>query len=278
MTTYFETVLSQIFDRSAEARLSLDEERAAIAAAKDGDESATVALLYAYAPTLRSAAARHRETLGEDARQVAVVGLLEAVRAFDFEKTYDRLAAIVWEYVTDALLGAAGSTLAVPVPPRTLKRFFGVLRRANGDVAAAALIAPDHDLSREAFYAILGAVRVESLEVGQDEDRGDRGPTPEPEYVPLWDNATAIEVEDRLLVEAAFDAVDPEEEEVCRYAYGFVSGEALSDAGVVHAVSVRDLGADAVAEGQTILSRATVQRSRVSALGKMREALAVDLD
>ena len=62
----FQAILSDIFDRGAEQRLSLEEERETIHAAKSGDEAATVALLYAYAPALRNAVARYTEALGAD--------------------------------------------------------------------------------------------------------------------------------------------------------------------------------------------------------------------
>ncbi len=282
MTTYFERILTDVFDRGAEARLSIEEEREAIRLAKTGDEAATVALCYAYSPTLRNAEARHRETLGAEARHVAVIGLLEAVHAFDLDGTHRRLAAIVWQYVTDELLEAAGSTNAVLVPARTLKRFFGILRKADGDFASAVDLAEAHNMARETFYAVRAALGVDSLDVSRADGEtitGTAGFAREDGWAgadtrPLWE--TPASEEDRVLVEAAFLAVDDLERDVVRVKYGFegeASDRTLSDDATVHALSVRDLGEDAVLEGQSVISRQKVQRTHASALAKMREAL-----
>lgn len=68
------------------------------------------------------------------------------------------------------------------------------------------------------------------------------------------------DVEDRLLVEAAFAAVDDLEEEVCRLAYGFSDYDPIPDSEVGYGLG---------------LSRPKVQRVRASALGKMRDAAGV---
>lgn len=287
--TAFDTVLADVFDREAEARIADPaEERATIAAAKAGDESATLALIYAYAPVLRNCVSRYRNagdawdgwTLvssqnADEARMIAVGGLLEAVKAFDLGGPHERLAATVWEYVTrsfsDSMAAMEGGA---SIPPRTLTRFYGILNRADRDVAEAERIAPEYAMTRETFRAVLDAVKTgrieeESLtEAGAERVAG--------EARPLWSAEDGFAAaEDRILCETAFAAVETDEADVVRHAYGFATGEPLSDMAIVYALTVRDLGVDrAVAE--TVVSRATVQRLRTGALVKMRAALAVD--
>lgn len=276
-STTFATVLSDVFDRSAERRIpSAAHERSTISLAQDGDEVATLALVYAYAPTLRAAAARHERTLGrEEARQATVLGLLEAVHAFDLSSDYERLAAIVWEYVADAVQTAAGTMVAISVPSRTLKRFFGILRRADGDLEAAALAAPKHELSTESFWAIVDALRVDSTDVGRvggaQQLRYDLAGSASPggahwespvmtKAQPLWQDSDrgTSDAEDRILAEVALRSVDDFSRDVCRLAYGFSEADPIPDAEIAHRLGY---------------SRPKVQRTRTTALVKMRDAL-----
>jgi len=269
----FARTLSEIFDNGAEAPIADPaEERALIADAKRGDEAATVALLLAYAPALRKAVGRYRYAGGlwqdgpthpstaDDLRSGAVVGLLDAVKAFDPEK-HRRLAAIIGGYVADALQVAAPGPVGLHVPRRTLTRFYTVLRRAEGDVVAAAALAPEEGMTVGTFMDALAAVRTADLPLPSGDDEADEAARL------LWENARPVwsgehaDASDRVLVETAFAAVDELEEEVCRLSYGFETyGEPLADAEVGFRLG---------------LSRPKAQRVRSSALGKMREALAV---
>lgn len=269
---HFQTILSDIFDRGAEHRLSQDEERETIHAAKAGDEAATVKLLYAYAATLRACATRYRiagdrpviwdgnspSNLYErqEMQALAVTGLLEAVAAFDLNGPHDRLAATVEKYVIETLTSNMATTVPVSVPSRTLRRFFGILRRAEGDVQAAAAMAPSFEMSRETFFAVLRAVRTEYLDA----------PADGPELLsratvarPVWDaEEQYADAEDRILVEMAFGAVDDLETDICRASYGFTSYNPIPDGQIAADLS---------------MTRPTVQRRRAGALSKMRDAL-----
>lgn len=269
-------VLSDIFDRNIERRFdSVEAEREAIAAAKAGDSEATVALLYAYAHALNKTVGRFRNAGGanatadhkEELRSLAVTGLYEAIHAFDPE-AHDRLAAIVSQHLWHAVSQLNG-TIAFTVPQRTLTRFYSILRKANDNVYEAAALAPKYEMSRETFFSVLSAVRdVDSYDglTGADDEHGSAtkgGQSAEGsrdiDARPIWDNSAAEE--DALLVAAAFDAVDDTEERVCRLAYGFETyGDPVADAEIGHKLG---------------MTRPTVQRRRSSALGKMRQALAV---
>lgn len=266
----FALVLSDIFNNSAERRLSLEDERSAIAAAQQGDQDALVALCYAYAAALRSASSNLRRAatdhlLGapvdvDDVESAAVAGLIDAVYAFDPEK-YDRLAALAPSYIADSLSEVNSSAAGFRVPARTLTRFFGVLREAKGDAAFAARLAPERSMTTETFLDVLAALRVEGYHVTDGEDENGSGA--ELDGALVFDGAvtrTVADVEDQHLVEAAFAAVDTLEGDVCRLAYGFADFDPQSDDSVgVH------MG----------LSRQKVQRVRTGALVKMRAALGV---
>ncbi len=283
--TIFDTILSDVFDRSAEARLDVEAEALAIEAAKRGEEDGTIALLYAYAPALRNAASTYRDALSkEDLRAYAVEGLLTAVQEHDPEKG-SRLAGTVARVLHRILSEAAMREAAFAIPERTLQRFYSALRAADGDVQRAAEeTAPAIGLARGTFLHVLALLReTDSLEAraeGTFDDQGRGAGRPASTYGEGWGESSLWErvtdAEDRVLVALAFDAVDDLEADVVRVKYGF-EGESddrtLSDDATVHALSVRDLGAEAVAEGQTVISRQKVQRTHASALGKMREAL-----
>lgn len=258
MTT-FQDHLTEIFERGAERRIADPAvEAATITEAQAGSEDATLALLYAYAPALRNAVKRS-PLAAEEAQAVAVATLLEAVHA----ATSQRLAGVLPAMLADALAEAGGSG-AVTIPARTLKRYFGVLRRAGGDLNAAADLAPSFELSREAFHAITEALRswesLDSLAVTEDGVVTDYAPTARP----LWNEEDGYaDAEDRILCEVAFAAVGDLEKDVTRAAYGFSSYNPKSDAEIAE-----DFG----------MSRPTIQRTRTGALSKMRDRLAVDVD
>lgn len=280
-------VLSRIFDEGAEERFAnpLDEAQA-IAAAKLGDEGATCALLLAYAPVLRDVAARYRysqaptswdgqgqATDRDELRQAAVLGLLEAIRAHDPTKGH-RLAGTAPQYVASAAAESMADAVPVTVPSRTVRRFFGIIRRAGGDLLAGEALAPSFKMSCDTFRAVaqaIGAVRLEELEL-----RGAEGT--EVVASPLWDDVDAFAAaEDRIMVEVAFGAVEADERRVTRLYYGFETRDPLlSDERVAWHLNVEALGEERVEHGESVTSRASSQRTRTRALRKMRDALALD--
>lgn len=245
----FANALADVFDRGAELRLSEADEVAAIADVRAGGSAGLLALVYAYAPLLRGQVARFRDSLDSDeAQSVAVGALVEAAHAAE----NPRIAGIARDYVAQALASAADAYIAVTIPERTAKRFFGILRRAEGDVEAAAALAPAYQMSRETFFDCLRALRTEAL----DEPTGPDAAPRDADAVSLWE--PAADAEDRVLVEMAFAAVDELETDICRLAYGFADYDPQPDAEVADRLG---------------LGRATVQRRRTGALVKMRDAL-----
>ena len=81
------------------------------------------------------------------------------------------------------------------------------------------------------------------------------------------------DVEDRLLVSAAFNACDLTEAAIARRAYGFTYTRPMSDAEIAADLPMPRLDSKGEAHEWT---RPTVQRRRADALGAMREALGVD--
>lgn len=250
-------ILDEIFQHSAEERLSLEDERAAIAAAQAGDVAAQERLLLAYAPALRAGVSWHRRAGGastgvdvEDVRQAAVWALLEAIHDFDLDGAYDRLAAVVHGRVHWAVSDAMGAAQTVSIPERTRRRFFAVLRTAGGDLELAERIAPDHDMSPETFRAVADAVASTSDDAYET-------------LAEIPDLTEYEAAENRVLVEVAFSAVTQWEGNVCRLAYGFATYEPLPDLEIAHR-----LGS----------SRSAIQRTRTSALSKMRARLLPSVD
>ncbi|WGH21398.1 DNA binding protein [Arthrobacter phage Emotion] len=266
----FSDAIADIFDRRAERRFdTVADEQLAIALAQHGDEAAKIKLLYAYAPALRNAAATAAKTGNEDqtredredVRMDLIVGFLEAIGKFDPAK-HQRLAAVVTPEMKHYLSKAAVRASEFHVPARTVSRVFAILKKAGQDVEAALELvrAGGQDMTPETFLSTLQAIRnVDSMDGGRAEgDEGDSWESMEARAL-SWDGDTN-EVEDRILVEAAFQAVDGVEKEVIELAYGFADYNPLSDPAI----------GERIGKG-----KATVQRYRNAGLGKMREALGV---
>lgn len=269
--------LSDVFQNGQGEKLPLDEERATIALAKAGDEAATIKLVYAYAFALRMGVGSHRHAGGagttdvDDLRQSALLGLLEAIHAFNPE-VHHRLAATVRGYIADAIAGSGATPVALSVPERTLKRFYGILREADGDTVKAAELAPERSMTAETFLAVLEAVRnTTSLDAGTDGMHS----SPRPGGYGFGEGSDdsyglhghesaprdpAAAVEDRVLVDAALRAVEGTESEVVGLRYGFTEYNPLPDAEIGERLG---------------LSRQKVQRTATSALVRMRSALGV---
>lgn len=268
--TSFDKVLSDIFDRDADRRFeSAQEEREVILKARQGDNDAFVALLYAYGYTLRSQVSRFKEILGrEEAISVAMTSVTETIHTAKI----DRLAGTIRQRLANDLQMAADQQHGFTIPSRSMKRFFAILKAADGNVFEAARIAPDYAMSRELFLTILSAVRntasYDGLTTAEGENSwvtdggqsadGSRDLAAEPLIGPI--RSTEQIMEDEILVEAAFAAVDDLERTVCELTYGFTEYDPLPDAEIG-----RRLG----------LSRQKTQRTRAGALGKMRKALGV---
>ena len=325
--TAFDTVLADVFERGAEARMEREEERRQIAAAQLGDEDATVALIYAYAPVLRAWSSRYTSRLGaEEARSLAISGLLEAIHAFNLREHSGQLAGIVWQHVSNAL---RDSGTLVTVPEWSRRTYLTILRTAGDDHPTAEKLAPSLGMTVETFRAVREALAATHLDVHGAQSRESDARNP---YYSI-DRATPIWIEDRAAVdqdvrdlaqealscllptpsahrdgedgdwvaevivatpagpqvthvgvfpkqgaattaarEAAAAMVD-EKWDIVRYAYGFVTGDPMSDEEVRKAISARDLGAEAVEAGESVMSRAKVQRVRRAALVTMKTSL-----
>lgn len=269
----FDKALCDIFDRRVTTgKLPLKKEREAIRAAKCGDEAATLTLLYAYACALRKVSGMYRHAGGAravgpgdtgpaaDRRMAAVEGFLEALYAFDLDGIHSRLGATIEGYVANSISTAGIAPVALNVPGRTLKRFYAIFRKADGDPIKGATLAPRYSMTAETFTSVLTALRsTQSLDgPGDHAYVHGTGDGPARFEVQVCGPDYCDDVENRLLVEAAFAAVDSLEASVCRLAYGFSDDDPLPDSEVGHRLG---------------LSRPKVQRVRASALGKMRSAV-----
>jgi RNA polymerase sigma factor (sigma-70 family) len=232
------------------------EETALIAAAKVGDEAATLRLFAAYVPVLRKAVAKFRGVLDrDDAQQAAVIALMTAIKRFD-PASSDRLSSTMRETLAECMADTtADTTGGFTIPSRTLKRALGILSHAEGDVDEAMRIAPQYDMRPDTLLAVLTSLSsVTSLERAL-EAKGDA----------LYDtlgNLTSeqeiTDVNDRIMCDLAFKAVAPVERDVCRMGYGFTDPEPLHDEEVGNRLG---------------MGRVQTQRTRQRALGKMRTAL-----
>jgi RNA polymerase sigma factor (sigma-70 family) len=267
--------LSAIFESGAgEPILDAAEERQTIELATFGDAASIERLLLAYAPIVRKLVGTHRHAGGartssgmsshdlDDLRGAALLGFMEAIHAFDPE-VHVRLAAVIGGHLADSLraTGSAPAS-ALSIGPRTLKRFFGIVREAGGDMLAAVELAPEREMTKDTFRSIVSALRDGESYNALAAEEGADGRVREIEASPFQysDTEPIRDVEDAILAQAALAAVDPLEERVCRLAYGFEDRDPISDAEIADELT---------------MSRATTQRTRTRALDKMRQRLGI---
>ncbi|GAA4981095.1 hypothetical protein [Actinopolymorpha pittospori] len=259
-------MFAAIWTESAAPIATDAEERDLLIRAQAGDEAATFTLIRAYLPAL-AAAVREFWPMFQDTeelRSVVLVGFLEAVQAWDPGGEYPRVAGIVRQYATDAASREAGQGVMSRIPERTLKRFLGILRRADGDPARGAELAPSLDMASATFTNIYR--QFKSANVGApfmthygEESR--REEAAETDAVAPWGPTTdpLVGVEDRLLAATALGVLDETEAEVCRLAFGLGGADPLPDGKIA-----AQLG---------LSSRLKAQRVRQAAVAKMRAAV-----
>jgi DNA-directed RNA polymerase specialized sigma subunit len=235
-----------------------EEETALIAAARLGDEAATLRLFAAYVPVLRDAAARAPHSLEfEDARQAAILGFLDAVQ----RANGPRLAGVIRERVTASVTAAASEAdPGFAVPERTKRRALTILAEAEGNLDAALALAPKYDMRPDTLLAVWTALNnVRSLEASIVHAQPREGIAAyEPPMEPLWSDREVTDVSDRDLVRKAFNAVNTLESDVCRMAYGFTEPDPIPDAEIGFRLG---------------FGRVRIWRVRHGALDKMRSAL-----
>lgn len=255
------TVLHDIFNNSASEDLPAAYEPDLIMSAKGGNDTALVKLMYAYGPALRSAYYTYTSVDLDERQGACVTGFFEALYAYDPAKGM-RLAATLPYALQEALSVASGNTNVFHVPARTLRRFFGLLKDAGGDVKLALRSCDGRGMTRSTFLLIHQAVQTpELLATLVSMDDEDRANYMEANAVSIT-LSEPVDDQDEDLLEVAFAAVETDEEQVIRYAYGFETyGDPQTDDEVGHHIG---------------LGRMTVNRKRNSGLKKMRDALGVD--
>lgn len=265
-----------------DADLSLDEatEAQLIADAQTGDTAAKSRLIEAYGPALRAAARNfgrgvvdgrspyagdygmgNSEIDTDDLQSTALVGFLSLIEDHDPEKS-PRLAGRVAPYLARFLADEFSAVSAFTVPTRTLSRFYGILKAAEGDAARAETLAGEYGMSVDVFRDVYAAVRgTGSLDAFEHEELTS-GSSTSATASPVFTPSPVVDVEDRILVDMAFAAMDDDEARVCELYYGFTEYEPVPDAEIAH---------------RTGASRPAVQRKRTKALKKSRLALGVAL-
>jgi hypothetical protein len=256
--------------------ISAEEEARLVVLAQVGDEEAMTALMRQYAPAIRGTLARFGETLdAEDAEQEAALAFLTLVHAHD--PATGRLAGRVKEYLAEGLHEAAAKSNGWTIPARTTKRFFSILKAADGDVAQGERLASEMDMAPTTFVLLATLLRdtgsIEALteraeaegSVGADGGVIVGGGVVDP----------FVAVEDSLLVEGLLSLLDERETAIIRFSYGFDALEAEDPKEGL--AKTREEGYavanDGVVARHLGLGRSTVARVRAKALATMREAL-----
>lgn len=268
--------------------LPVKEEVALIEAAQAGDDDAKMRLLDQYAPVLRSTYFSFLRRLPQEEQpRIAEDTAAETLKAF-FEtldehnpKKSPRLAGRLGARLRKSLTDLSRFDTAFDVSESSLSRFYRVLRDYDGDVdaARAALVLDFEDryhMSVENFNDVLAVVRDASSLTRVTEDRDDDSVA----MTPITDDGRMPVAEAHAWARIALDAMNGEEREVVEHYYGFRDENVdtnLSDGEVAYRMSIEALGDERVSNGESVISRATVQRRRETALAVGRRALEVPL-
>jgi hypothetical protein len=261
-----------ILGSTTPAPLSPEEEAELITAAAYGHPGAFETLLQQYAPAIRRALRKYGETMeADDAEQEVALAFLDLIKTHDPEKNPSLAGRVATALNRELAEAASAGTGGWTIPARTMERYLAIVKKADGDLAEARRIAPEHDMKVSTFDAVTAATRTDSLTAPAD---GETDYREAPAYAVDGDDAPDPfeSVLDAELVALAFAVTSPEETTVVRQAYGF-------EPAVVDGHEMRPEGhaplSDALVAASVGLSRPKTQRVRTGALVKMREALEV---
>jgi hypothetical protein len=256
--------LHELFDAPAPklAPLSHEEELDLALRAQAGDEDAYNELLRQFIPALRGyAITEARRANGyvdrDETRANILLAFAEAVAKVSATYHFNGALKSTVRQTADSyqLVGA------VAIPERTRSRFLEIARSKGGNLKEAEAVAHEFGMTPEVFRAVAEALNLwGSYEATVDapgvlDGIGNREPATYPLVGNPAEDETAVDI--RLLVDAAFAAVDETTGGVIADAYGFSDYEPLPDAEIAH---------------RRGYSRSKVQRIRTEGLVAMHAA------
>jgi DNA-directed RNA polymerase specialized sigma subunit len=271
--------MSTIIADATPAAISAEEEATLVYAAQTGDEEAVTALMRQYAPALRNAIARASETLDEeDAEQEAALAFLTLLQAHD--PATGRLAGRVKEYLADGMGEAAAKSNGWTIPARTTKRFFSILKAADGDVAAGERLASEMDMAPATFVLLASLLReTGSIEALTERAEADGSVGADGGVIVGGGSSDPfLDVDDALLVQGLLALLDERETPIIRFSYGFDDLPLAEDEDAKEGLAKTRQEGYAVANDGVVarhlgMARSTVARVRAQALATMRDAL-----
>lgn len=275
--------LDRIFGYEETITLTEQEEADLITLAQGGDSEAFMYLMRVYGRTLRKQSNRASKTLDmndrsysvEEARDLAVMAFTEVVMTHDVhsEEYNARIAGRLATELTETYGFAHAGSKSLTVSKRHYSRYVGIMKKADQNLDAAyelAVEAPGMD--PDTFLAIHRAVQGTSLDAALTGEDGSIIETANARPVVTLVDDAYTEAEDAVLIDAAFAAVNDEEERILSLHYGF-RGVQRDDLGVNYAQG--QVIPDAAIASVIGSSQQTVNRKRSAGLAKMRKALAV---
>lgn len=269
------TLITIIGKHNVSRPLSATGEADLIRAAQSGDQDAMLELMRQYGPVLRRLLWTFKDAIGEeDAEQTLMLAFTQLVKDHDVEAS-PRITLSVKNQLRVALVNeAATAASGFTIPWRTMARYVAIMKRAEQDIKLAREIAPDHGMTRTTFDAVVRANRTDAGAMLDEDGEGTRST-----YDAGIDVTKLVEYNDEEeseeLVEFVMSTIsdDPEMVDVVEHAYGFRATEV--DGVTMFPEGLAPLP-DGVVGAALGLSRQTTQRRRTAALGRMREALALD--
>lgn len=246
-----------------------------------GDGSALERLYAAYTPVLDAIARKAPAPEMEDARSMASVAFMEAVR--DLPADTDRVSTALYLRVKNATTGAALEDRTVTLPGRTAGRYVAILKAHDGDTSAAyaACAAGQESMDATTFLAahVANYAHVDRESIGPAPESGED--VPAVFQMAVEDDIESVDTHDLVhnhLLPLCDDAAH--EGVIVRLAYGFTDvsdavADRLAEAGFQPGDILTDIESSEVLATPGLGSR-TVGKRRRAALARMREYLECD--
>lgn len=235
------------------AALSEADEAGLIMEAQAGNERAMERLIEAYTPAIERTARKHEhDGEYEDAKQEAIFAFIKIVQEHDFDKA-KRLNYYVHARMDNHMTVALSeSSNSWGIPGRTLRRFYQVYEKADGDLTLGAQIAPDYDLASLTFITIADMLHVGSLDAARETDDGSASVLDTFDG-PMFGGGEVTDaydaVIDRMTVEQMMaDSMGDEHDRMVRMSYGFEGPLTVGEDVIDMTDSSRDLKAHSGAD------------------------------
>jgi len=230
--------------------------REVIEAAQAGSSSSQAIVLNRMEPFVVSIAGRvadSSQSIWPDLLQEGRIAVLEVLKDFNFDGPA-RFESAAYRPIRGAIIATLQDAGQVSIPSTQLSRYWAAMRVADSPQEAREIVEDMDAATFDAIHAWKTNTVPFTEEPGEDEDMAPTVPS-------TGEGDLATSVETKLLAELVLEtAKTPRDRLVLEMAYGFVSGEPMSDREIAESIDV---------------SRQYVQKVRTQAIAHIQKTMEV---